>query len=39
MCRRGTGKIALKITRVLVRSTTSLPDADRSLWPSIKRSL
>jgi hypothetical protein len=33
MCRGGTTEIALEITRVLVRSTTSLPDADRSLWP------
>jgi hypothetical protein len=33
MCRSGTAEIALKITRVLLRSTTSLPDADRSLWP------
>jgi hypothetical protein len=33
MCPGGTAEIALKITRVLVRLTTSLPDADRSLWP------
>jgi hypothetical protein len=34
MCPGGTTEIALtKITRVLVRSTTSLPDADPSLWP------
>jgi hypothetical protein len=33
MCPSGTTEIALKITRVLSCSTTSLPDAGRSLWP------